>query len=227
MKARLITLEGIDGVGKTTHVSRVVGLLANAGLPVATYREPGATQLGEELRNLIKHGLAKSALAELLLFTAARAELVATYVNPDLMAGTFVVLDRFTDSTLAYQGALNRIDEQVLRAVCCAATGGLAPDFTLWLDLDPGQAFQRLYPLASELDGGQAPPPNELDVIEQRSLGYFERVRDRYRLICAAEPGRVVRIDAGGTIEQTATQIKQAMNRRLAEWGVAALAAAD
>ena len=219
VQAKLITLEGIDGVGKTTHVTRVVGMLAGAGLPVATYREPGATLLGEELRSIIKRGLARSPMAELLLFTAARAELVATFVNPDLTAGTFVVLDRFTDSTLAYQGALGRIAEPVLEKICNAATGGLKPDLTLWLDLDPGKAFQRLYPLADRLDGEAGPRATDLDVIEQRSLGYFQRVRERYTAIQHSEPDRVVRIDAGGSIEQTAGQIKQVLAVRLKEWG--------
>ena len=219
-QARLITLEGIDGVGKTTHVTRVVGLLANAGLAVATYREPGTTQLGEELRGLIKHGLAKSALAELMLFAAARAELVATYVNPDLESGTFVVLDRFTDSTLAYQGALGRIEEDVLVEVCTAATGGLTPDLTIWLDLEPGEAFKRLYPLAGRLAGQSGAVDTELDVIEQRSTGYFKRVRDRYRALLDADPRRMHRVDASGEVEETAEKIKQIVYRHLEDWGV-------
>jgi len=219
-KARLITLEGIDGVGKTTHVTRVVGQLAKEGIPVSTYREPGTTPLGEELRGILKHGLAKNAMAELLLFAAARAELVSTYVKPDLEAGTFVVLDRFTDSTLAYQGALGRIDEPILESICAAASGGLTPDLTIWLDVDPGEAFQRLYPLAGQLGSQTGSRDTELDVIEQRSIGYFKRVRSRYKAIMDADPKRMFHVDASGAVEQTAEQIKKVLYKHLEKWDV-------
>lgn len=222
VQARLITFEGIDGVGKTTHVMHLVEYLTALGLPVAAYREPGDTPLGERLRALLKEGLASSAIAELLLFTSARAELTATRIRPTLAAGTNVVLDRYNDSTIAYQGALGEINEADLRAVCHAATGGLAPDLTLWLDLDPDSAFSRRYPLAQALDaGGNAAGGNasaELDAIEQRSIGYFTRVQERYAAIYAAEPERVARIDASGGIDQTRALVRATMEERLAQW---------
>ncbi len=222
VQARLITLEGIDGVGKTTHVMHLVEYLTRLGLPVTTFREPGDTPLGERLRGLLKEGLAESAMAELLLFTAARAELTASRIRPTLAAGTNVVLDRYNDSTIAYQGALGTINEADLRAVCHAATGGLAPDLTLWLDLEPESAFSRRYPLAQALDAGGTSSGNnaaaELDAIEQRSIGYFTHVRERYAAIQSAEPERVLRIDASGSIDQTRALVRAAVEQRLAEW---------
>lgn len=215
VQARLITLEGIDGVGKTTHVAQLVAYLASKGLAVATYREPGATLLGEELRQLLKQGVAQSAAAELLMFATARAELVATRVKPDLETGTWVVLDRFTESTLAYQGALNQIPEELLRAVCRAAAGGLIPDLTLWLDLEPKSAVSRRYPLEQALNGIEAHNP---DAFEQRSLEYFTRVRERYSTFWREEPRRIQRIDAGGSIEETAVLIRSAVDARLEFW---------
>lgn len=217
MQAKLITFEGTDGVGKTTHVSRAVDFLTEQDLVVATYREPGATALGEELRDILKRGVATAAVAELMLFAAARAELVHTHVIPDLARGVFVVLDRFTDSTLAYQGALGHIDEAELQACCQAAAQGLVPDLTLWLDLEPGDAFQRGYPLAQAL-GTDAPVDTELDAIEQRSVGYFSRVRERYRVLAEAERERIVRIDASGSVDETATLVRDTLMARLKVW---------
>lgn len=217
MQAKLITFEGTDGVGKTTHVSRATAFLAEQKIAVSSYREPGATALGEELRDILKRGVVKASMAELMLFTAARAELVHTHVIPDLARGVFVVLDRFTDSTLAYQGALGQIDEAELHACCQAAAQRLIPDLTLWLDLEPGDAFQRGYPLAQAL-GSDAPVDTELDAIEQRSVGYFSRVRERYRALAEAERERIVRIDASGSIDETASLVRDTLVARLKIW---------
>jgi dTMP kinase len=157
-RGRLLTIEGIDGVGKTTHAALVADYLREHGLLVRTFREPGGTELGERLRHLIKDGAARSPLAELLLFAASRAELVANVLKPALQENCFIVLDRFTDSTFAYQGALKQIPEDILDAICRAAADGLVPDLTFWLDLDPADALNRRYPLAQALvNGGSAP----------------------------------------------------------------------
>ena len=214
---RLITLEGIDGVGKTTHVNLLMNHLAARKLPATTYREPGATLLGEHIRELTKAGLAHSPLAELLLFCAARSELVEARVKPDLAEGRLVVLDRFTDSTLAYQGALGRIGEDTLRTLCHAAAGGLKPDLTLWLDLPPADALGRRYPLAQALGQGTA-QPEALDAIERRDRGYFLRVRQRYEELANREPWRYVRIPSGGPVEETAEAIRRAVDEKLEEW---------
>ncbi len=214
---RLITLEGIDGVGKTTHVNLLMQHLASRQLRATTYREPGATLLGEQIRELTKAGLAHSPLAELLLFCAARSELVEVRVKPDLAEGRLVVLDRFTDSTLAYQGALGRIGENTLRTVCHAAASGLKPDLTLWLDLPPEDALGRRYPLALAL-GQAANQPEALDAIERRDRGYFMRVRQRYAELANREPARYVRIPSGGSVDETAGAVRRAVDHKLEEW---------
>lgn len=208
---RLISFEGLDGVGKTTHVQLLVNRLHTLELDVSTYREPGGTPLGERLRELIQGGLAQGALSELLLFATARAELVETRIKPDLAAGKLVILDRYTDSTRAYQGALGA-PQQVLDSACQLATGGLLPSLTFWLDLDPLAAFNRRYPLGG-LAGGQ---PEPLDAIERRDLAYFTRVRDHYAALAAADPRRIVRIDAALPLGEAEEQIAGAVLERFA-----------
>jgi len=226
MTGRLITLEGIDGVGKTTHLSLLQDFLRGYGVSVRAFRDPGSTALGEQLRLLIKGGVMESPLAELLLFAAARAELVTTRIRPVLAAGGMVLLDRFTDSTLAYQGALLRIPEPALQAVCEAAADGLKPDLTLWLDLDPELALQRRYPLAQALFGdapklaGNNAQIGGGDAIEQRDTGYYRRVRERYLALCRREPARIVCIDASGSKEETARLVRVAVAEKLKEWRI-------
>jgi dTMP kinase len=192
MALRLLSFEGLDGVGKTTHAQLLVNRLHTLNVDVSTYREPGGTPLGERLRELLQAGLAHSMLAELLLFNTARAELVETRIKPDLAAGKLVVLDRFTDSTFAYQGALG-VPLPLLDQACALGGGGLAPALTVWLDLEPRAALARRYPLGGLGEGSPAQP---LDAIEQRDLEYFGRVREGYQARANAHPQRVVRIDA-------------------------------
>ena len=192
MALRLVSFEGLDGVGKTTLAQLLVSKLHSLEMDVATYREPGGTPLGERLRELLQAGLAYSALSELMLFNAARAELVETRIKPDLTAGKLVILDRFTDSTLAYQGALG-VPQVLLEQACALGSGGLVPALTLWLDLEPRAALARRYPLGGMSDGATVQP---LDAIEQRDLQYFTRVRAAYVALAAAAPERIVRIDA-------------------------------
>lgn len=221
MQGRLITFEGIDGVGKTTHARRVVNYLTEAGYRVTHYREPGGTVLGEELRRLIKEGAAVTPIAELMLFTAARAELVEQRLKPDLADGKLVVLDRFTDSTLAYQGAFEEISDAVLVSTCLAAAGGLYPDLTFWLDISPVQAVGRRYPLLTSHTDGM--PPLVADAIEQRDQRYFARVRERYYSIYQSDQQRVVQIDAAGDVEHTAGQVLRMLLAKLEQWGIAAM----
>ena len=213
---RLITVEGIDGVGKTTHAALLAEHLREQGLMVAELREPGGTPLGEKLRVLIKEGVVASAIAELLLFCASRAELVNVKLKPLLHVGEWVVLDRFTESTLAYQGALTELDEETIEAVCRAATGGIVPDLTFWLDLDPAKATNRRYPLAQEFRAGGGSAVS--DAIEGRDVRYFTRVREIYERLRTHDPGRIVRVDAAGTIEETAAAILTLIDERMAEW---------
>jgi dTMP kinase len=220
VKGRLVTFEGIDGVGKTTHAQRALAYLAEAGFRTSHYREPGGTPLGEELRRLIKDGAAVTPIAELMLFTAARAELVNQRLKPDLSDGRIVVLDRFTDSTLAYQGAFEEISDSVLVSTCLAAAGGLYPDLTFWLDISPEEAVARRYPLLS--NNAESLPQPVADAIEKRDLSYYTRVRERYHSIYQSDTERVVQIDASGDVDGTSERIIEVLRDRLARWNSAA-----
>ena len=138
-----VTFEGGEGVGKSTQVGRLAQRLRDAGREVVTVREPGGTRLGEEVRRWVR-GVDLSRETELLLFTAARAELVAKTIRPSLERGAVVIADRFADSTVAYQGYARGIDLDVVRAVNAAATGGLTPDLTLLLDLPEEEGLARV-----------------------------------------------------------------------------------
>lgn len=180
----LVTLEGGEGAGKSTQIVRLAERARARGVGVLTCREPGGTPLGERLREAL-FGLdaAPTALAELLTFSAARAELVATVMRPALERGALVLCDRFTDSTLAYQGYGRGLDVATIAAVNAAATGGLAPDLTLLLDLDPAAGRAR------GAEGGT-------DYLEREALAFHERVRTGFRELAAREPGRWRVIDA-------------------------------
>jgi len=212
MALRLLSFEGLDGVGKTTHAQLLVNRLHTLDIDVATYREPGGTPLGERLRELLQSGLANSALAELMLFNTARAELVETRIKPDLAAGKLVVLDRFTDSTMAYQGALG-VPRPLLEQACALGSGGLVPELTLWLDLEPRLALARRYPLGGMTEPAAAP----LDAIEQRDLDYFTRVRAGYLLEAEAAPQRIVQLDAGLPCSEVESQIEALVLQRFGE----------
>jgi dTMP kinase len=207
---RLVSFEGLDGVGKTTHVQLLVNRLHTLNIDVSTYREPGGTPLGERLRELIQAGLAQAALSELLLFATARAELVETRVKPDLAAGKLVILDRFSDSTRAYQGALGA-PPRLLDSVCQLASAGLEPAMTIWLDLDPVSAFQRRYPLNGVIAGLEREAP---DAIERRDLEYFTRVQAGYALLHEENPDRILKIDASQSLADVEDQIAQEVFRR-------------
>lgn len=218
MTGKLVTLEGIDGVGKTTQSQLLVEYFHSEGLDVKYYREPGGTELGERLRDVIKEGVAESAVAELMLFGAARSELVSQKLQPDLAAGNLVVLDRFTDSTLAYQGALEGISDSVLVSVCLAAAGGLYPDLTIWLDLDLAEAIARRKS-KWETDTITADVQEQpLDVIEQRSLEYFTRVQERYLSLFNTDQGRIHRLDCSGNVDSTAAKVRNIARAWLASW---------
>ena len=220
MAGKLVTLEGIDGVGKTTQSQLLVEYFHAAGLEVKYYREPGGTELGERLRELVKEGAACSSVAELMLFAAARSELVSQRLKPDLASGCLVVLDRFTDSTVAYQGALDGISDSVLVSVCLAAAGGLYPDLTFWLDLAPAAAFTRRKNAGAQQGVGSTTGPDSpgLDAIEQRSQDYFQRVHQRYQSLYNSDPERIHQVDCSGSLEQTSAMIQGIAQAWLADW---------
>jgi dTMP kinase len=186
-RGRLITIEGIDGAGKTTLAAGLAEALRARGVATTLLREPGGVAAAERIRALVKDPqLEIGARAEALLYAAARAQLVEEALGPALARGDWVLLDRFVDSSLAYQGAGRALGIEQVRAVNAFATGGLAPDRTLLLTLDPalGRARQ---------DGrGEAP-----DRLEREGDAFFARIADAYARLAADEPQRVRAIDAG------------------------------
>lgn len=195
-----ITLEGGEGVGKTTQQALLAERLQREGYACVSTREPGGTALGEALRELLLHGDPLTPLAELFLYAADRAEHVQKCILPALAAGQVVVCDRFTDSTLAYQGYGRGLDLEKIRQLNHLATGGLQPHLTLWLDLPPEVGLAR---------SGLA------DRLEQERLEFHRRVHQGFQALAAAEPQRIVRIDAGGSPLEVAARIWSVVQPRL------------
>lgn len=195
-----ITLEGGEGVGKTTQQALLVERLRQEGYACLCTREPGGTALGKTLRELLLHGDPFSPLAELLLYAADRAEHVSKVIAPALAAGQVVVCDRFTDSTLAYQGYGRGLDLEKIRQLNGLATGGLQPHLTLWLDLPPEVGLARV---------GLA------DRLEQEHLEFHRRVYQGFQALAAAEPQRIVRISAQGSPAEVAARLWSVVEPRL------------
>lgn len=199
----LLTLEGGEGAGKSTLAETLTARAREAGCEVVACREPGGTALGERLRDALlgatandPSGASPAPEAELLVFAAARSQLVAEVLRPALGRGALVVCDRFADSTTAYQRYGRGLDAALVAAVNEAATGGLAPDLTLLLDLPPAEGLARAN--AGEGMGG--------DYVEREQLTFHERVRAGYAALAAAEPGRWLVLDARASPEALADQ---------------------
>ena len=183
---RLITIEGLDGAGKTTLASGLVQELRSRGVRAHLLREPGGVVLAERIREVVKDpSLRVGGRAEALLYAAARAQLVEEAVRPLLDADAWVVLDRFLDSSLAYQGAGRGLGIDEVRAVNLFGTGGLAPDRTLLLRVDPAVGRSR------QAGRGEAP-----DRLEREADDFFAAIAAAYDAIAAAEPERVRVVDA-------------------------------
>jgi dTMP kinase len=185
-RGRLITIEGLDGAGKSTVATGLREVLASGGATVELLREPGGVVLSERIRTLVKDpALTVDPRAEALLYAAARAQLVAERLEPLLAGGTWVLLDRFVDSSLAYQGAGRGLGIAAIAAINAFATGGLEADRTLLLRLDPavGRARQAVR--------GETP-----DRLELESAAFFDRIADAYDELVAASPARFRVIDA-------------------------------
>jgi len=195
-----ITLEGGEGVGKTTQQALLAERLQREGYACVSTREPGGTALGEALRELLLHGDPLTPLAEMLLYAADRAEHVNKVIAPALAVGQVVICDRFTDSTLAYQGYGRGLNLEQIRQLNHLATGGLQPQLTLWLDLAPEVGLAR-----SRLG----------DKLEQEHLEFHRRVYRGFQALAAAEPQRIVRIDAGGSPLEVAARIWSVVKPRL------------
>jgi len=194
----LLVLEGADGCGKTTQAGRLETRLLAAGRPVRRLREPGGTVLGEAVRGLLLDpATAACPAAELFGYQLARAQLCHEVIAPALAAGTWVVLDRFWHSTLAYQAYGLGLDLANVRAVVDLAVGPVRPDLALWLDVPPDQAAAR------------ADARSTRDRIEARDAAYHQRVYDGYRNM--AIQGDLMRIDGLGSTDEVAARIDSAV----------------
>jgi dTMP kinase len=189
MRGRLITIEGLDGAGKTTLADRLVPALDARGVDVELLREPGGVELSERIRTLVTDpALRVDPRAEALLYAAARAQLVAERVVPLLEAGRWVLLDRFVDSSLAYQGAGRALGVEAVRAINDFGTGGLVPDRTLLLRVDADTRDAR------RSVRGEAP-----DRLEREDDAFFAAIAAAYDALAAEDDGRIRVIDAGAT----------------------------
>jgi dTMP kinase len=199
MRGRFITLEGVDGAGKSTHVQYVADLASAQGHHAIVTREPGGTDLAERLRKAILEE-PMAAIEETLLLFAARADHVTRVIRPALGAGSWVICDRFSDATVAYQGGGKGVSAELIDTLCAAVHPGLQPDRTLLFDCSYEVARQRL------AGSGKA-----LDRFEREDRDFFERVRAAYLGLARKEPRRIEVIDASLDV----AAIRKAIDRSL------------
>ena len=203
MNGKFITIEGIEGAGKSTCMSLIASEMTSHGIEILQTREPGGTELGEELRDLLlghRHdGMAED--TELLLMFASRAEHLQRKILPALRDGKWVLSDRFTDATYAYQGAGRGLDVQKIAALEQWVQGEMRPDLTLLMDLPVEQGMQR---------AGKRSAP---DRFESEATSFFDRVRSNYLDIAAANPDRVQVIDASRELEEVSASIIETIKR--------------
>ncbi|WP_314190722.1 dTMP kinase [Yersinia massiliensis] len=205
MNSKFIVIEGLEGAGKTTASDVVVATLRAQGInDIVFTREPGGTPLAEKLRDLIKQGIDGEVLtdkAEVLMLYAARVQLVENVIKPALSRGSWVVGDRHDLSSQAYQGGGRGIDSQLMTSLRDTVLGAFRPDLTLYLDLPPTMGLAR------------ARARGELDRIEQESLAFFERTRERYLALAAADPS-IKTIDASQPLEK----VSESIRHELSQW---------
>jgi len=201
-----ITFEGPEGSGKTTQIRLLVEWLREQGHDVVLTREPGGTDIGNQIRAVVHdpHNTAMDASAEILLYSADRAQHVAQRIRPALAAGKVVISDRYADSTLAYQGYGRRLDMEALRAITAFATGGLTPDLTFYLDITSEEGLRR------KQRGG-----DEWNRLDAESSEFHQRVRAGYLELVTQEPHRWAVIDGNRSVEEVQAEIRARVEERL------------
>jgi dTMP kinase len=206
-----LTVEGIEGVGKTTQMGRISTMLAERGIAHVVTREPGGTPLAEEIRDLVLKAReeALSDAAELLLMFAARSVHLRNLIEPNLSLGRWVLCDRFTDATYAYQGAGRGLEESSIRQLELLVQGTRRPDLTLLLDVPVQLGLQRARERNAAAGIGHAD-----DRFEAQRQEFFERVRAAYLARAAAEPGRIEIIDARRPADEVTEQIAAVLASR-------------
>lgn len=207
-RGRFVTFEGGEGTGKSTQIKKLADRLKAAKLRVRVTREPGGSPGAEIMRHLVLSGMGKllGPEAETLLFAAARDDHVRTVIQPALNQGTWVLCDRFADSTRAYQGSLGRVPEGLINAMQRVTIGDLKPDLTIILDLPVEIGLQR----ATARRGSGTP-----DRFEAETLSFHQGLREAYRKIAAEDPARCVLIDANSDHDAVAGRVWTALRERL------------
>ena len=202
MKGKFISVEGTEGVGKTTNIQCIASWLDERGIAYISTREPGGTALGEKIRGLLldKENSGMATSAELLLMFAARAQHLEEKIIPALAAGTWVLCDRFTDATYAYQGFGRGLNLEYIKQLETLVQGDVHPDFTLILDIDP------------ELGMSRVRARGELDRFESEALEFFDRVRAGYRERASDNPARYCLVDASSPLAVVQEHIIEALN---------------
>lgn len=207
MRGVLITVEGVEGSGKSTQCARLARYLSNRWPEVAKTSEPDGTALGVRIRALFEDGSAPTPLTQTFLFMAARQEHVTRVIAPALARGAVVISDRYADATVAYQGYGQGMDAQTIRELNVLATGGVAPDLTLVLDLDPVVGMQRIRHRAA------------LDAFEKMDLAFHRRVREGYLEIARSDKQRVVVLDAAQEADALHAEVVRVVDEMLSRRG--------
>jgi len=202
---RFITIEGVEGAGKTTQAARLADTLRRDGCEVVLTREPGGTELGRSLRTLLldESSLAPTPETELLLYLADRAEHVQRLIRPALEKGAVVIADRFSDSMIAYQGHGRGVDIETVRRLDDFARGGIEPGLTVVLDLPPEEGLQRIRSTRSG------------DRLENEDIEFHRRVRAGFKTIAEEQPDRVTVLDARADVSALAADIAGVARRHL------------
>lgn len=221
MQGRFIAFEGGEGCGKTTQIAQLQAWFHTSGIlaqllasgsvsQLITTREPGGTAMGREIRHLLLHHAVEAEpmidRTELLLYAADRSQHVAHFLQPHLAAGALILCDRYTDSTIAYQGYGRKLDRSLIDPLNHIATAGLTSDLTLWLDIDVETGLAR------------AQRRGPVDRMEKSELEFHHRVRQGFVALADCDPDRIVRVDASPDAETVALQIQAIVQQRLGEW---------
>jgi dTMP kinase len=200
MRGLFITFEGIDGCGKSTQLNLLAQQIKQRGFEVVVTREPGGTPLGEGIRQLLVSDVSVhvAPTTELLLYVAARAQHVAELITPSLEAGRIVISDRYTDSTVAFQGYGRGLDAEIIERLNKFATAGLVPDLTIVFDIDPALARARL---------DSRPVGGLLGAFDEQHADFHQRMREGYLRLAKEHPSRIHVVDAGGAVEETHSRV--------------------
>jgi dTMP kinase len=216
-RGKFITLEGLDGCGKSTQLERLAAVLRADGFSVVMTREPGGTETGEKIRKLLLDTATArlSPLAELALMFASRAQHVKEVIQPALAEGRIVLCDRFTDSSEAYQGGGRKLGSEPVLTLHHVLCGDLQPELTILMDSDVAASVERARRRNQARTADSTRGETDENRFEHESRAFFERVRSAYLGIAAREPQRVVLVDARGAADDTHKRIVEIVRRKL------------